>query len=91
MNKRTYVATARKLHAAYVALEKVKDTALFPQNERIAEAMDALRAVPDQLKVQVCTKCNDRGYYSTADNPYVSHTCRHDMVPTIDIRFEVQL
>lgn len=86
-----YQATVRKLHAAYLGLAKVLETAEYFQAEQIARAMGELRRVPDELRVQVCTRCSKGGYFGEPDDPYTAHSCDHPDVPRYDVRTGEQI
>ena len=86
MSMRTYKATVRKAHEAYLALSAAAETAEHSEAMQLASAMDSLRCVVDALRIQVCTKCSPRGYFTKPDDPYTSHGCRHEDVPFCDVR-----
>lgn len=81
-----YRSVTRKLQAAYRALEEVSESAEYFALEQLVTAQSALRGVPDQLRIQVCKKCNKHGHYSKPGDPYTAWTCQHPDVPTYDIR-----
>lgn len=88
MTNARYLAIARRLHSAYEALREAAQYAEHSQGLLIARAQDALRAVPAELRVQVCTQCSKGGYFSTPDDPYTSWKCNHPKVTYQDIRMD---
>jgi hypothetical protein len=90
MNMRTYVATVRKLHAAYAALSAAAESAEFHEGQYLAKVMDGLRSAPDEMQVQVCNRCDKRGNYSTPNGEWFTN-CPHPDVPRFDVRTGKQI
>lgn len=77
MTEAKYRAIVRKLQAAYEALLEADEHAEYFDAETLGRAMSALRMVPDRLRVQVCDRCNSRGYYEKEGDPFRSYGCDH--------------
>jgi hypothetical protein len=86
MTPARYRATVRKLQAAYDALAIVIDTAEYFDSERISGAMEAISRVPGTLRVQVCGRCNPRGYYDEPGDEFRSYSCDHPDVEILTVR-----
>lgn len=81
-----YRATVRKLHSTYKALSQTLDGTRGYAGDELARTMDSLRAVPDLMRIQVCTDCTATGFIDDPDRPGVSTSCNHPKVLHYDVR-----
>lgn len=90
MTRRQYLATGRKLQAAYDALVGALPHAEYFDAQRIASAADELARAATALAASTCHDCKNTGYLKDharpADaEPHVSYSCRHANVPAINL------
>lgn len=87
MTMRTYRATVRKAHETYVALRKAsfaEPHTAYGAKEAIRGALDPMQAAVNALRVQVCDRCGERGYYKDPSGPG-EMGCLHPDVPFYDL------
>jgi hypothetical protein len=85
MSMRTYKASVRKIHEAYVVLNAAADGAEYEIRCRIWDAISPMQAAIDALRVRVCRTCGRHGNLPV-DSEGWSRTCQHPDVPVYDVR-----
>lgn len=90
---RTYLATVRKAHEAYVALAAAaeKDPHGYLGSRQLYDALSSLRRSADAMVGMVCRDCSAYGSYGKPDDPYTAYTCNHPSVPRYDVRTGEQI
>lgn len=83
MTMRAYKAAVRKTCEAHAALSAACGAAY--EFSRLSAAIAPMQAAVDSLRVQVCGRCNERGYYDSRDG-FTSYSCSHPGVPRFNVR-----
>jgi hypothetical protein len=79
-----YRATARKAHAAYLALKEANESNPVPMG--IARSLDTLAGSFNDLRIVACNDCPASGRIESARGGGWATTCLHPKVPMFNVR-----